>query len=85
MKKWINISKELPPLGKQVKLKIDDFIQYGILIKMPNNRLLWDISGNLITDPHYSYYEIYYDDKGIDFWEKEIFEPIKSRFEILDL
>ena len=84
VKIWVDINKELPPVGKRVKIRCKNSVSYGELYRDDIDRLTWKISE--IANSHL-YYEIKYQDKEVHFWEKEeeFFIPIENRFEILDL
>lgn len=90
-RQWIDIQKELPPLGEKIKLRSEGVSYKGELYKEEyvgqlyrkfSGELMWKIYESI----KYSYhYEIRHQDIEINYWEKIIYEPIKTRFEILDL
>jgi hypothetical protein len=91
MKRWVKTSKELPPVGQVVKVRpkakemcFDGMYaifkksqNYGCLVQRADALLQWKIDGQPIN--------FFFPVDAMSVWKKEIFIPITTRFEILDL
>lgn len=95
MKKWTDIKKEIPPVGKCVRVKSTyettnryEDLYYAVLCcnksKSFGNGLSWSFNEEFMTDDPIlgTWLSGFH---NVNYWEKEIFEQIKDRFEIMDL
>jgi hypothetical protein len=88
MKRWVDTNRELPPLEQKVKVKCEESYLHGKLLQDKDKSLWWkfDEIGGVFNMKAFGTLmgKMGGLSSSLVFWEEE-FDPIETRWEILDI